>query len=110
MAELQCPGCGSSRVEKLTLFAAKVTADRLRPEWAEPSVPTLSRGVPLACLAVGVVVLFSGAILPGLLVALAGAVWLSRVNGAIRAAEAKLKEHREKRICLNCEKTLPPSA
>lgn len=109
MAELQCPGCGSSQVEKLTLFVAKVTADRMRPEWVEPSVPTLSRGGPLLCLAVGVAVLVSGVVLSGILVALAGAVWLSRVNGTIREAEAEREGYSKKRICLNCETILPPA-
>ncbi|MDX3097910.1 hypothetical protein PV703_30720 [Streptomyces sp. ME01-24h] len=110
MAELQCPGCGSARVESLQLFVAKVTADSLQPEWTEPGVRTLSRGWPLLFLAVGVVALFSGAILPGIMVALAAAVWLSRVNGTIRADEARREKWLRTRICLICKKTFPASA
>ncbi|MFI8181196.1 hypothetical protein OG539_08425 [Actinacidiphila glaucinigra] len=109
MAESQCSLCGSTRVQSLPLFVAMVGAGPgLRKEWLQPEEVSLSRGRPLLIVAVGVVALISGAILPGILVAVGGAVWLSRVNQTMRSNEKERKEWLGKRICLNCEKTFPP--
>jgi hypothetical protein len=101
-----CAGelCESARVQSLPLFEATIEAGSpLKAKYAQPAKVVVSRGWPLAVLAVGIWAVATGAILAGLLMAAVGGVWLSVLQQSVQTADRKRADWLRSMICLECK-------
>jgi hypothetical protein len=100
---MQCPGCKSSNVEKLSHYWQSLpTESPLRLQYAPPGKPDSRYWIALAAIAAGIAFIASGAALAGLLVAVGGIAWGAVVHAGVQRYEAALADWEAARLCLAC--------
>ena len=103
-----CPSskCGSPNVADLPHYWKSLPSESpLKAKYAPPAGPVGGYGVAVAAVALGIVALLSGTVIPGLLVAAGGVGWGALVYRRVAAAEAKLADWNSSRVCLACTGT-----
>lgn len=88
---MQCPGCKSSNVEKLSHYWQSLPAESpLRLQYAPPGRPDSRYWIALAAIAAG------------LLVAVGGLFWGAVIHAGVQRYEAALADWEAARLCLAC--------
>ncbi len=108
---MQCPSpkCQSSNVQLLSHYVDSLpSGSPHRTTYAQPAAADGSVLAAVGLAVLGMVALFSGQILAGLIAVAAAIVWGAAVHRRAEAAEAARTAWANKRICLACSEQWVP--
>ena len=98
---MDCPLCHATHIQQLRGYWESLPAESPhRGKYAPPDAPDVQPWVALLALGAGIWLLVAGAVLIGLLVAVAGLVWGAFMAGQQRKFEADLATYNASTICL----------
>jgi hypothetical protein len=98
---MDCPLCHATNIQLLRGYWESLPAESPhRGKYAPPDAPDVQPWIALVALGAGIWLLVTGAILIGLLVAVAGLVWGAFMAGQQRKFEADLATYNASTICL----------
>ncbi|WP_406170242.1 hypothetical protein OIE52_39070 [Streptomyces canus] len=98
---MDCPLCHATNIQQLRGYWESLPAESPhRGKYAPPDAPDVQPWVALLALGAGIWLLVTGAVLIGLLVAVAGLVWGAFMAGQQRKFEADLATYNASTICL----------
>ena len=98
---MDCPFCHATNIQLLRGYWESLPAESPhRGTYAPPDAPDVQPWIALLALGAGIWLLVTGAILIGLLVAVAGLVWGAFMAGQQRKFEADLATYNASTICL----------
>jgi hypothetical protein len=100
---MECKACSSTNVERLSHYWQSLPAESpLRVKYAPPSEPEVKAWMALLAVGAGIAFVVSGAVLLGLLVAVAGLVSGAAMHAGVQRYQASLADWSVARICLAC--------
>lgn len=98
---MDCPLCHATNIQQLRGYWESLPAESPhRGKYAPPDKPNAQAWWALIALGVGIWVMVTGAVLIGLLIAVAGLIWGAFMAGQQRAYETDLATYNASTICL----------